>query len=144
MGEAELADALEHSSGLRGLAGTPDMREVLRRRGAGDHAAVLAFDVYIHRLRAGIASMAAALGGLDALVFTGGVGERSAPVREKACSGLGFLGVKLDQATNAAVAGDAEVTAREAAVRVLVVQAREDIEIARQVRGVLGDVADRR
>jgi acetate kinase len=63
-------------------------------------------------------------------------------VREEACSGLGFLGVKLDHATNAAVAGDAEVTAPEAAVRVLVVEAREDIEIAHQVREVLGDVAD--
>jgi acetate kinase len=144
MGEAELAHALEHSSGLRGLAGTPDMREVLRRRDAGDAAAALAFEVYIHRLRAGIASMAAALDGLDALVFTGGVGERSAPVREEACSGLRFLGVKLDQAANAAVAGDAEVTAPEAAVRVLVVEAREDIEIAHQVRRVLGNVADRR
>jgi acetate kinase len=144
MSEAELAYALEHSSGLHGLAGTPDMREVLRRRDGGDDAAALAFDVYIHRLRAGIASMAAALDGLDALVFTGGVGERSAPVREEACSGLGFLGVKLDQAANAVVAGDAEVTAPEAAVRVLVVEAREDVEIARQVRRVLGNVADRR
>jgi acetate kinase len=144
MDEAELADALEHSSGLRGLAGTADMREVLRRRGADDDAAALAFDVYVHRLRAGIASMAAALDGLDALVFTGGVGEHSAPVREEACSGLGFLGVKLAQAANAAVAGDAEVTAPGAPVRVLVVEAREDIEIAHQVRGVLGNVADRR
>jgi acetate kinase len=138
MDEGELAYALEHSSGLKGLAGTADMREVLRGRDAGDDAAALAFDVYVHRLRAGIASMAAALDGLDALVFTGGVGERSAPVREEACSGLGFLGVKLDRAKNAAVAGDAEVSAPEAAVRVLIVEAREDIEIAHQVRRVLG------
>jgi acetate kinase len=120
------------------------MREVLRRRDAGDDAAALAFDVYIPRLRAGIASMAAALDGVDALVFTGGVGERSAPVREAACSGLGFLGVQLDQAANAAIAGDADVTAPEAAVRVLVVEAREDIEIAHQVRRLLGNLADRR
>jgi acetate kinase len=138
MGEAELAHALEHSSGLSGLAGTADMREVLRRREAGDDAAVLAFEVYIHRLRAGIAAMAAALDGLDALVFTGGVGERSAPVREEACVELGFLGVGLDPAANDAVAGDAEVTAAGASVRVLVVAAREDLEIARQVRAALG------
>jgi acetate kinase len=144
MGEAELGYALEHSSGLRGLAGTADMREVLRRRDAGDDAAVLAFEVYIHRLRGGIAAMAAALDGLDALVFTGGVGERSAPVREETCLGLGFLGVELDPAANAAVAGDAEVTAADAAGSVLVVAAREDIEIAHQVRGVLGNVVDRR
>jgi acetate kinase len=144
IGEAELAYALEHSSGLRGLAGTADMREVLRRRDAGDDAAMLAFEVYIHRLRGAIAAMAAALDGLDTLVFTGGVGERSAPVREQACQGLGFLGVKLDPAANAAAAGDAEVTAPEAAVRVLVVAAREDIEIGHEVRAVLGNVADRR
>jgi acetate kinase len=143
MDEGDLAYALEHSSGLQGLAGTADMRDVLRRRDAGDDAAVLAFDVYIHRLRAGIAAMAAALGGLDALVFTGGVGERSAPVREEACLGLGFLGVELDPGANAAVAGDTEVTASEAAVRVLVVAAREDVEIAHQVRAVLGNVVER-
>jgi acetate kinase len=140
MGEAELAHALENSSGLRGLAGTADMRDVVRGRDAGDDAAVLAFEVYMHRLRAGIAAMAAALHGLDALVFTGGVGEHSAPVREEACSGLGFLGLRLDPVANAAVAGDAEVTAAEGAVRVLVVAAREDLEIAHQVREVLGNV----
>jgi acetate kinase len=137
MGETELAHALEHTSGLLGLAGTPDMREVLHRRDAGDEQAVLALGVYVHRLRAGIAAMAAALGGLDALVFTGGVGERSAPVRAEACLGLGFLGVDLDPAANAAAAGDADVTAAGAGVRVLVITAREDVEIAHQVRDVL-------
>jgi acetate kinase len=137
MDDAELANALEHSSGLRGLAGTPDMREVLRRREAGDEQAALAFGVYVHRLRAGIAAMAAALGGLDALLFTGGVGERSPVVREETCLGLGFLGVEVDSEANAAARGDAELTAAGAAVRVLVVTAREDLEIAHQVRGVL-------
>ena len=138
MDEAELANALEHSSGLRGLAGTPDMREVLRRREAGDEEAALAFEVYVHRLRAGIGAMAAALGGLDALLFTGGVGERSPLLREETCLGLGFLGVEVDSEANAAARGDAELTAAGAAVRVLVVNAREDLEIAHQVRGVLG------
>jgi acetate kinase len=137
MTETELASALEHDSGLKGLAGTADMREVLRRLAAGDERAELAIEVYAHRLRAGIAAMAAALGGLDALVFTGGVGERSAPVREAACRGLGFLGVGLDPAANERAIGDTELTARGAAVRLLVVEAREDIEIARQVRDVL-------
>ena len=115
------------------------MREVLRRRDAGDEQAELALEVYVHRLRTGIAAMAAALGGLDALVFTGGVGERSAPVRDEACLGLGFLGVDLDPAANAAATGDAEVTAAGGAgVRVLVITAREDVEIAHQVRNVLG------
>lgn len=137
LGERELADALEHGSGLYGLAGTADMREVLARRAAGDDASCLALDVYLHRLRAGIAAMTAALGGLDALVFTGGVGERSAPVRAEACAGLGFLGVALDPAANGAADGDADVSRAGAAVRTLVVPAREDLEIARQVRATL-------
>jgi acetate kinase len=134
MTEAELGEALEHDSGLLGLAGTADMREVLARR---DDEARLALDVYVHRLRAGIAAMAAALGGLDALVFTGGVGERSAPVRSLAVAGLGFLGAELDEARNRTADGDADIGAAGAAVRTLVVAAREDLEIARQVRAVL-------
>jgi acetate kinase len=135
----EMADALDHSSGLAGLAGTSDMREVLARAESGDADARLAFDVYVHRLRAGIGAMAASLGGLDALVFTGGVGERSAPVRAAACSGLGFLGVAVDSAANDAVSdADADVTAPGATARVLVVHAREDLEIAAQTRAVLG------
>ncbi len=137
LAERDLSQALEYDSGLRGLAGTSDMREVLRRRDAGDEAADLALDVYLHRLRAEIAAMTAALGGLDAVVFTGGVGERSGPVREQACHGLGFLGVQLDREANAHAAGDADVTASDSAVRVFVIAAREDLEIARQVRAVL-------
>jgi acetate kinase len=114
----ELADALEHRSGMLGLAGTADMREVVTRAREGDAAATLAFEVYVHRLRAGIAAMAAAMDGLDALVFTGGVGESSPDVRDAATRGLGFLGV-------------------DAAVPVLVIEAREDLEIARQVRTLL-------
>jgi acetate kinase len=82
--------------------------------------------------------MAASLGGLEALVFTGGVGERSAPVRAAAADGLGFLGVAVDPARDAAAAGDADVSADGALVRTLVVRAREDVEIAGQVRAVLG------
>jgi acetate kinase len=89
------------------------------------------------RLRAGIAAMAAALGGLDTLVFTGGVGERSAPVRAAAAAGLAFLGIVLDPERNATARGDAGIGAGGAAVRTLVVEAREDLEIARQVRAVL-------
>jgi acetate kinase len=138
LSEYDLARALEHDSGLRALAGTKDMREVLRRRAAGDRDAGLALDVYLHRLRAAIAAMAAAHGGINALLFTGGVGERSAPVREQACQGLEFLGVRLDKHANASAAGDTEVGAPGAPVRVLVIAAREDLEIARQVREVLG------
>ena len=117
LAERELAEALEHESGLLGLSGTADMRAVLERAAAGDRRAELARDVYIHRLRTGIAAMAASLGGVDALAFTGGVGERSAEVRERAVEGLGFL---------------------MRGAEVLVLPTREDLEIARQVREVLG------
>jgi acetate kinase len=134
---AEMSAALEHEGGLLALAGTADMREVLTRADGGDDEARVALGVYLHRLRAGVAAMVAALDGLDALVFTGGVGERSAPVREAAADGLGFLGVALDAARNDAPDGDADVSADGAAVRTLVVPAREDLEIARQVRALL-------
>ncbi|HSD81604.1 MAG TPA: acetate kinase, partial [Solirubrobacteraceae bacterium] len=131
---AGLQRALVHESGLLALAGTADMREVLAR---DDDRARLALDVYLHRLRAGIGAMAAALGGLDALVFTGGVGERAAPVRAAAAAGLGFLGVGVDVEVNADAEPDADVSAPGARVRTLVLAAREDLEIARQVRSVL-------
>jgi acetate kinase len=94
--------------------------------------------VYLHRLRAGVAAMVAALGGLDALVFTGGVGEHSAPVRWRAAAGLGFVGVSLDESTNGTARADQELSAAGAAVRSFVIEAREDLEIARGVRQVLG------
>jgi len=116
MPPAELARALEHESGLLGLAGDADMQAVLAAEEAGSADAALAVGVYLHRLRAGIAAMTASLGGLDVLVFTGGVGEHSAPIRERASDGLGFLG---------------------AGVTTLVIPAREDLQIAREVRSVL-------
>lgn len=133
----ELADALEHRSGLRGLCGTADMREVLARAGSGDPQAQLALDVYLHRLRGAIAAMAAALDGMDVLVFTGGVGEHSPAVRSRAAEGLGFLGVSLDETRNRQASGDAEIGASGAGSRILVSASREDLEIARQVRAVL-------
>jgi acetate kinase len=137
---AELAAALEHRSGLLGLAGTADMREVVTRAGSGDQDARLAFEVYLHRLRAQVAAMAAALDGMDVLVFTGGVGENSPQVRAGAADGLGFLGAGVDAARNAAAprGQDTEIGHAGSRVRTFVIAAREDIEIAHQVRGVLG------
>ena len=128
-----LADGLEHGSGLAGLAGSGDMRTVLER---DDDDARLALAVYVHRLRAAIAAMASALNGVDALVFTGGVGENQAPVRAAAADGLGFLGVRIDEQLNAAARADADITGAAAAVATVVVTAREDREIARQVRAL--------
>ncbi|MBO0807357.1 MAG: acetate/propionate family kinase [Actinobacteria bacterium] len=146
MPPAELAAALEHRSGLLGLAGTADMREVVTRAGAGGREARLALDVYVHRLRAGIAAMAAALGGLDILVFTGGVGENAPEVRAETAAGLGFLGVEVDPDRNRAApagAADWEIGRPTAPARAFVIAAREDIEISRQVRTVLAGAAQR-
>jgi acetate kinase len=136
-----LAEGLRSHAGLAGLAGgSGDMREVLERRDAGDPLAELALDVYLHRLVAGVAAMAAALGGLDGLVFTGGVGEGAPTVRSAAAARLAFLGVRLDDAANAAPVGgdDVDVGLPGSPVRTFVIRAREDLEIARQVRAVTG------
>jgi acetate kinase len=137
MAPRELGDALEHESGLLGLAGTADMREVLARREAGDPAAELALSVYLQRLREEIGAMAAVLGGLDALVFTGGVGERAPAIRREATAGLGFMGVRISEQLDREADGDAEITLPDARARTLVIHAREDLEIARQVRAIL-------
>ncbi len=133
----DVAEALEHRSGLSALAGTPDMAAVVERAAGGDTAAGLALAVYLHRLRAGIAAMAASLGGLDALVFTGGVGENAATVRAAAADALPFLDLGVDPVANAAVdvdvTPDVDITATGARARALVVAAREDLEIARSV-----------
>ncbi len=133
----EVAEALEHRSGLKALAGTADMRAVLAAADKGERGARLAVDVYLHRLCAGVGAMAASMGGLDALVFTGGVGENAPFIREQAAQRLGFLGVGIDKDANERTTQDAVIGAAAAAVRTLVVNSREDIEIAREVRRVL-------
>ena len=123
-------EGLEKHSGLLALAGTADMKQVLAEGGAAT------LEVYLHRLRALIAAMAAAMGGLDQLLFTGGIGEHAAPIRAGAAAGLGFLGIALDEGLNQG-SGDREIGIPGAAVRTLVIAAREDLEIARQVRELL-------
>ena len=135
---------LEHESGLRGLSGhSGDMREVIAAADAGDARSEEALAVYLHRLRAGIAAMAAAMGGLDAVTFTGGVGERSPRVRAETCASLGFLGLRLDPSKNEDPGPeDADVSAPDATIRALVVHAREELQIARAVRELLDRPAD--
>jgi len=140
MPAAELAATLEHRSGLQALAGTADMKEVVSRMESGDADATLAFDVYVHRIRSGVAAMAASAGGLDVLAFAGGVGEHAPAVRGAVAEGLAFLGVSVDAARNGNATPDADIGAAGAQVRTFVVAAREDLEIARQSRTVLDRV----
>ncbi|HEV7188218.1 MAG TPA: acetate/propionate family kinase [Blastococcus sp.] len=136
---AELGDVLEHRSGLRGLSGTSgDLREVLAGRDAGDPACALAFDVYLHRLARETAAMTAATGGLDLLVLTGGVGEHAWQVRAGLAAALPHLGLALDEAANPTTTADGDISAPGAQVRTVVVTAREDLEIRRQLLEVLG------
>lgn len=137
----EIATVLEERSGLLALAGTSDMREVEAAAGRAEPAAVLALDVYVHHLVAGIAAMTAALGGLDILAFTGGVGEHSATVRMRAAQHLGFLGVMVDE-HRPATEPDRDITAATATTSTVLVAAREDLQIAREVRHVSGGQSD--
>jgi acetate kinase len=134
----ELDDTLERRSGLLGLSGvSADLRDVVAARDGGDPRARLAVDVFVHRLVAGIGAMAASLGGVDALVFTGGIGERSAEVRARAAGAFAWWGVSVDASANDVVDGDADVSGADARVRVVVVRAREDLVIARAARSLL-------
>jgi acetate kinase len=126
---------LEHESGLKALAGgSGEMRELEARDDAG---AALALDVYAYRVALAVAAMAAAAGGIDALVFTAGIGEGSARVRERVCSRLGFLGVAVDPGRNEACEPDCDVGGEGSPARVVVVRAREELVAARAARELL-------
>jgi acetate kinase len=137
----EVAHALEHEAGLLALAGDGDMRAVLAAERDGDERAVLAMEVYVHRLVTLTGAMAAAAGGLDALVFTGGVGERSAEVRRRCVEGLRHLGAVVDATANEAAdasSQDVEISAASGTTRTFVVRAREDLQMATECRRLLG------
>ncbi|AXI81558.1 acetate kinase [Peterkaempfera bronchialis] len=128
-----LDELLNRRSGLLGLCGENDMREIVRRREQGDAEAGTAFDVYIHRLRKYIGAYCAVLGRVDALAFTAGVGENSAPVRSAATAGLEGLGIAVDPARNALPPqGPRLISADHSRVAVAVVPTDEEFEIARQ------------
>ena len=132
----ELDNLLEHESGLAGLSGiSGDVREL---EASDATAARLALAVFAYRVATSVGAMAAALTGLDALVFTAGIGENSASVRAAVCERLGFLGVELDPEANEAARLDSTVSTPESPVRVVVVEAREDIVAARAARELLG------
>lgn len=129
----QLDETLNHQSGLKGIAGrSGDMRDILQARKEGDTRATLAFEMYVHRLRECLGAMVAVLGGLDALVFTGGVGENAPDVRAAMCETLAFLGVSLDMQKNTAAAGDQDIATSSSRVPVLVIHAEEDWAIANE------------
>jgi acetate kinase len=131
----ELDRALNERSGLLGVSGvSTDLREVIAAADSGNERAGLAIAMFCHRVTATIGAMAAVLGGLDALVFTGGIGEHSALARSQACAGLGFLGVQLDGAANQAGKPDTDISARDAVVTALVIAAREELTILADVK----------
>ncbi len=127
----QLDQVLNQESGLLGISGlSSDMREILAAIQQGHERAKLAFEIFVHRLRSAIGGMAAVLGGMDALVFTAGVGENSPDVRSAACSTLEFLGITLDSEVNARPSLDADISSADSRVRVLVIRAEEDWAIA--------------
>lgn len=134
MSPDDVETLLNRGSGLRGMTGENDLRRVEERAGAGDETAQLALDVLVHRVRKYVGAYLAVLGGADALVFTGGIGQHSALVRERVCAGLDRLGIAVDAERNAAAGGRevADVATDDALTRVLVVPTDEELEIARQ------------
>lgn len=127
---SQLNTILNKASGLKGIAGSSDMRQVLQKMHEGDAQARLAFDIFTHRLRSSTGAMLASLGGLDALVFAGGIGENAAEVRSAACGAFGFLGLELDERKNARSPADEDIATDNSQVRALIVQTQEDWAIA--------------
>jgi acetate kinase len=131
----ELDEVIERRSGLLALSGTSG--DVAKLERSNDSRATLALSLFAYRVATAVGAMAVALDGLDALVFTAGIGEHSARVRAEVCGRLGFLGLQLDSGRNAVARPDAEVSAAESAVRVIVVGAREELVAARAARALL-------
>ena len=129
---AQLDELLNRKSGLLGISGiSGDMREIVNAMKEGHPRAKLAFEIFVHRLRSCIGAMIATLGGIDALVFTAGIGENSPEVRAEACAQFGFLGVELDSEKNAQPSQDRDISQSDSAVRVFVVRAQEDWAMAK-------------
>jgi len=134
-----LDDLLNHGSGLQGLAGQSDVRDLEQAASEGEERADLALEIFAYRVRKYLGAYAAALGGLDAVAFTGGIGEHAPAVRERICRGLGFLGLRLDAGRNAAAAGgeESQIGTDDASVAVWVIPTDEERQIAREVAALL-------
>jgi len=131
----QLDDLLNHGSGLKGLAGRSDVRDLEQAAGKGDKQADMALEIFAYRVRKYLGAYAAALGGLDAVAFAGGIGERGAGMRTRICRGLDFLGMSLDTDRNGAAAGSkaARISAESGPTQVWVIPTDEERQIAREV-----------
>ncbi len=141
MGVADVDQLLNRNSGLKGLSGDNDLRVLAARAEAGDEDAATARSVYVHRIRKYLGAYLAVLGRADAIVFTAGVGENQAWIREQVCAGLGVFGISLDRRANAEARGPAApvtISTRGAPVAIVVVPTNEELEIAREALAVLG------
>ncbi|MEA5620272.1 acetate kinase [Cronbergia sp. UHCC 0137] len=137
----QLDHILNQASGLRGVSGvSSDLREIIKAIDQGNQRAQLAWDMYVHRLQTGIGAMLGNLGGLDALVFTAGVGEKSAAIRQAACESWEFLGLKIDPEKNHQSAIDVDIATEDSTIRVLVIGTQEDWAIAQQCWQILNSL----
>ena len=135
----DIEDLLHHRSGLQGLAGVHDFRDLLAALDAGDQRARAAYDVFCHRIRKYVGAYLAVLGGCDALVFTAGIGENAPRLRADCLAGLGRLGIVVDPGLNTATAdGPRMISTPGSVVTVLVVPTNEELAIARQVAALVG------
>jgi acetate kinase len=136
--------ALNRQSGLLGVSGiSADMRQVLEAAKSGHAQSQLALGIYTHRVRSAIGALTVALGGVDGLVFTAGVGERSAEIRQQICAGLECLGLEIDAAANAKSQPDADIATSSSRGRILIIATREDVTMLREVIRVLESTANR-
>ncbi|NQY26154.1 MAG: acetate kinase [Piscirickettsiaceae bacterium] len=134
----QVSDDLNHHSGLLAIAGSYDMRKVLIQREQGDRNSQLALDMYCYRIKKYIGSYIAVLGHVDALIFTGGVGENAAKIRWQACDHLNGLGIEIDAIRNEQIADDmVEISCTDSRVKVMVVRTNEELQIAREVNSFL-------
>ena len=136
---ADVRDRLARTGGLAGLSGIAggDVRDLENAAKAGDRNAAMALAVFAYQVRKTIGAYAAAMGGLDAVAFTGGIGENSATLRAACCSGLEFLGVRLDPEANRNGTGDRLVSSRDSIVTVLALATNEELVVARRAYGIL-------
>lgn len=138
LGGQRMDEILNKESGLLGISGlSNDMRQIVQAMKQGHARAKLAFEIFVHRLQTGIGAMVAVLGGIDALVFSAGIGENSLEVRAAACANLGYLGLTIDPAQNPQGSSDRDISTADSRVRVLVIRAQEDWAIARHCRELI-------